>query len=112
MTIDSDRSVSHLHEDEDVHGVVVLAERPRDEAVVVRVHDGRIEDAVHLDEPRLLVQLVLHLAPLGDLHDLLDTPTGSDIQASDLQVATLVAGEYGIQILTTLKTAGASGPAN
>lgn len=62
--------MSHLHEDEDVHGVIVLAERPGDEAVVVRVDDGRVEDPVHLDEPRLLVQLVLHLAPLGDLHDL------------------------------------------
>ena len=60
-----------LHEDEDVHGVVVLAERAGDEAVVVRVHDGGVEDPVHLDEPRLLVQLVLDLAPLGDLHDLL-----------------------------------------
>jgi hypothetical protein len=59
-----------LHEHEHVHGVVVLAERARDEAVVVRVHDGGVEHAVHLDEPRLLVQLVLDLAPLGDLHDL------------------------------------------
>jgi len=42
-----------------------------DEAIVVRVHDGGVEDPVHLDEPRLLVQLVLDLAPLGDLHDLL-----------------------------------------
>ena len=37
-----------LHEDEDVHGVVVLAERAGDEAVVVRVHHRRVQHAVDL----------------------------------------------------------------
>lgn len=32
-----------------------------------------------LDEPRLLVQLVLHLAPLGDLHDLCKKSTTGHI---------------------------------
>ena len=83
----------HLHEDEDVHGVIVLAERPGDEAVVVRVHDGGVEDPVHLDEPRLLVQLVLDLAPLGDLHDLVtEERSRISLQCGWLQVATTLAG--------------------
>ena len=82
-----------LHEDEDVHGVVVLAERAGDEAVVVRVHDGGVEDPVHLDEPRLLVQLVLDLAPLGDLHDLVtEERSRISLQCGWLQVATTLAG--------------------
>lgn len=35
-----------LHEDQDVEGVVVLAQRLRDEAVVVRVHHRGVQDAV------------------------------------------------------------------
>ena len=40
--------VIHLHEDEDIHGIIVLAECAWDEAVVVRVHHGRVEDPVNL----------------------------------------------------------------
>jgi hypothetical protein len=130
--LDSEDESADLHEHEDVHGVVVLAERPGHEAVVVRVDDGRVEDPVHLDEPRLLVQLVLHLAPLGDLHDLLvgttyvtdgRTRTGRIVRHApyshmsiENNFGCLLAGVRGLgngirQILTTLKTAGASGPA-
>jgi hypothetical protein len=59
-----------LHDDEYVDGVAVVAERARDESVVVRVDDRGVEHAVDLDEPRLLVQLVLDLAALGDLDHL------------------------------------------
>jgi hypothetical protein len=38
----------YLHEDEDIDGIVVLAEGAWDEAVVVRVHHGRVEDPVNL----------------------------------------------------------------
>ena len=64
-----------------------------DEAIVVRVHDGGVEDPVHLDEPRLLVQLVLDLAPLGDLHDLVtEERSRISLQCGWLQVATTLAG--------------------
>jgi hypothetical protein len=41
-------STIYLHEDEDIDGVVVLAEGAGDEAVVVRVHHGRVQDPVNL----------------------------------------------------------------
>ena len=72
-----------LHDDEDIDGVGVVAEGARDEAVVVRVDDGGVEHPVHLDEPRLLVQLVLDLAPLGDLDHAVED--GGRVRA-DLQV--------------------------
>ena len=85
-----------LQEDQHIHGVVVLAKRSRNEAVVVRVHQRRVQHAVDLtarariscsavgmttvltivtelsdlDEPGSLVELVLDLAPFRDLHDL------------------------------------------
>src|SRR5918997_4764440 len=56
-----------LHEHEHVERVAVVAQGPGNKPVVGRVVDGRVEDAVYLQEPRGLVQLVLHLRALGDL---------------------------------------------
>src|SRR5829696_8084149 len=56
-----------LHQDEHVERVVVLPQSPRDEAVVGRVDHGRVQDTVDLQQPRLLVQLVLDPGAFGDL---------------------------------------------
>lgn len=44
-------------------GVMVLAQRLWNEAVVVGVDDGGVEDTVDVEHARLLVKLVLDLGP-------------------------------------------------
>ena len=56
-----------LHPHQDVEGVVVLTEGLGDEAVVGRIDHRRVQDAIDLQEPGGLVELVLDLAALGDL---------------------------------------------
>ena len=65
-----------LHEDEHVERVAVVAQGPGNKPLVGRVVDGRVEDAIHLQETRVLVQLVLHLRALGDLDQRLKLPGG------------------------------------
>ncbi|KPJ80768.1 MAG: hypothetical protein AMJ58_07635 [Gammaproteobacteria bacterium SG8_30] len=58
----------HLADDDHVHGVAVLGQRVRHEAVVAGVVHRRVQEAVDAQDARLLVELVLHRhAPLRDL---------------------------------------------
>src|SRR5215203_886210 len=56
-----------LHHHEQVEGVVVVAQGARDKAVVGGVDHGGVQNAVYLQEPRVLIQLVLDLRAFGDL---------------------------------------------
>ena len=58
-----------LAEHQRVQRVAVVAEGPGDEAVVGGIVNGAVEHAVEAQQPRLLVQLVLVLAALGNLDD-------------------------------------------
>ena len=58
-----------LAQHQHVERVVVLGERLRDEAVVGRVVDGGVEDAVELEQAGLLVELVLDAGAERDLDD-------------------------------------------
>jgi hypothetical protein len=70
--------------------IAVPAERPRDEAVVGGVIDGAVEHAIEPQQSRLLVQLVLVLAALGNFDD--DRkPVGDD----GLVDVTVVPGVHG-----------------
>src|SRR5690606_31935659 len=68
---------------EHVKRIIILGQRLRDEPVIGRVIDGRVEHAVELDEPALLVKFVLHARAEGDLDDgvvlLRDVFAGSDV---------------------------------
>lgn len=63
-------SNKYLHDDEHIDGVFVFTQSARNEAVVVRVHDGRVQNAINFDKTALLIELVLHLASFADLNDL------------------------------------------
>mmetsp|Transcript_9662 Transcript_9662/g.20041 ORF Transcript_9662/g.20041 Transcript_9662/m.20041 type:complete len:238 (-) Transcript_9662:42-755(-) len=56
----------HLCHNQDLNGLAILLHGAGNEAEVVGVHGGRHEHLVHLQETALLVELVLHLAVLGD----------------------------------------------
>ena len=58
-----------LAQHQDVQRIVVFRQGLRDEAVVGRIVDRRVEDAVQLEQPRFLVQLVLDARPHRDLDD-------------------------------------------
>lgn len=60
----------NLHDDEHIDGVFVFTQSARNEAVVVWVHNRRVQNAIDFDETTLLVELVLHLASLTDLNHL------------------------------------------
>ncbi len=66
-----------------VERIVVLGQRLRDEAVVRRVIDGRVEHAIELDQAALLVELVLHARAERDFDDgvelLRQVLAGSDV---------------------------------
>jgi hypothetical protein len=64
-----DRQRRHrlLHQHQHVQRVAVVAQRLRDEAVVGGVEHRAVQHAVDAQEAGVLVQLVLDLAPLGDL---------------------------------------------
>src|SRR5215210_3619565 len=64
---DAERLDRFLHQDQHVERVVVITQGPRNKAVVGRVDHGRVQDTVHLQEARLLVQLVLNPGAFGDL---------------------------------------------
>jgi hypothetical protein len=78
-----ERDDGFLAEHEHVKRVVVLRQRLRDEAVVGRVVDGRVQHAVELDQAGDLVELVLHRRAEGDLDDgvelLRDVLAGGDV---------------------------------
>src|SRR5215207_9417416 len=56
-----------LHQDKHVERIVVVPQSPWDKAVVGRVDHGRVQDTVDLQQPRLLVELVLDPGAFGDL---------------------------------------------
>jgi hypothetical protein len=66
---DYERGNRLLHRDEGVERVVVVTERPRNEAVVGRPDHRRVQDTVDAQQPGLLAKLVVDLAALGDLDD-------------------------------------------
>lgn len=49
-----------LHQDQRIYGVTVLAQRLGHKAVVVGIHHGAVQHAVHKQETSVLVQLILH----------------------------------------------------
>jgi hypothetical protein len=66
---DSQRNDWLLAEHEDVERVIVFGERLRNEAVVRRIINGRVEDAVEFDKAAGLIQFVLHARSERDLDD-------------------------------------------
>src|SRR5690606_23003411 len=52
-----------------VQRVVIVRERPGEEAVISRVVDGAVEQPIEAEQPALLVELVLVPAPAGDFDD-------------------------------------------
>src|SRR5215203_4078212 len=56
-----------LHQDKHVQRIVVISQSPWDKTVVGRVDHCRVQDSVDLQQPRLLVQLVLDPGAFGDL---------------------------------------------
>ena len=75
--------------DQDIEGVTVLRQRPRDEAVVARVDVRRREVPIQADQARFLVHLVLVARPLGDLDERPDHPRAVRASAE--------AGESGVE---------------
>lgn len=57
---DGERHHSFLAQHEDIERIIVFGQRLRDEAIVRRIVDGRLEDAIELDQPAGFVQFVLH----------------------------------------------------
>ena len=73
---DGQRIDGLLPEHQRVERIAIVAVGPRDEAVVGGIVHGAVEHAIETEQPRLLVQLVLVLAALGDFdHDREALPT-------------------------------------
>ena len=69
------------------HGIAVLGERLRDEAVVARVEHRGVQEAVDVQRARLLVELVLDRdAALRDLDDRVDVPGRGDAERNLAQL--------------------------
>src|SRR5687767_8017837 len=66
---DRQREDRLLAEDERVQRIPVIAIRAGNESVVGGVVDGAVEHAIEAQQARLLIELVLVLAALGDLDD-------------------------------------------
>src|ERR671921_2104695 len=56
-----------LHQHYNVQRVVVVGQRLRYEAVILRVDHGRVQDPVYLQESGVLIKLVFDLRAFGDL---------------------------------------------
>jgi hypothetical protein len=64
---DGERHHGFLAEHQHIERIVVFGQRLRDEAVVRRIVNGRIEDAIELDQAAGFIQFVLHTGAEGDL---------------------------------------------
>src|SRR5262249_55227364 len=83
-------------EDQDVEGIIVLGLRLRDEAVVRRIIDRRIEHTIESQEPGLLIQLIL------------DARAHRDLDESDELIRKILAGRHIMPGMDHRVSAGAS----
>ena len=64
---DRERHDRILAEHEDIERIIIFGQRLRDEAIVRRIVDGGIEDAVELDQSAGFVEFVFHTGSKWDL---------------------------------------------
>jgi hypothetical protein len=69
---DGQRHYRFLGEHQHVEGIVTLGQRLRDEAVVRRVLDGRIEHAILADQAALFIELILDAGAEGNFDHALE----------------------------------------